>query len=161
MEFLSNLKHSMILSLLQGVRCAHGGGGQGAWLARRGWAGVSCPPLLRQSPSLCSLQLLSCAAGVLVDLLTKASPTTPAHQRSSREQFSPAAPQLLQLSQMSRSRSQQEVELGTGTCPVGLAQPPGLSPPLGLALQAFSPRSFCCVPSSPSGMGEAGAVVEH
>lgn len=39
--------------------------------------------------------------------------------------------------------------------------PPGLSPPEGLALQAFSPGSFCSVTSSHSGMGEAGAVVEH
>lgn len=44
---------------------------------------------------------------------------------------------------------------------MGLAQPPGLSPPEGLALQAFPPRSFCSVTSSHSGMGEAGAVVER
>lgn len=44
---------------------------------------------------------------------------------------------------------------------MGLAQPPGLSPPGGLALQAFPPQSFCSVISSSSGMGEAGAVLEH
>lgn len=36
-SFFPNLKHSMVPALLQGMCCAHGGGG---WV----WIGVSCPP---------------------------------------------------------------------------------------------------------------------